>query len=360
MGERTRRRTTRDGLSITQLLTISVESHNTTRRAIQEKQVNSRPNATSGIRLPGFTLVELLVVIGIIALLISILLPALSKARRQAAQTQCLSNQRTIGQAFLMYSNDNRGNVMACQAWNATTADSWAFLLVSGKYLPDPRIIAPGGGETTATSNSVLVCPSVRDFCVENDLTTGTTNYGLDGFDRRVSKVILTSADPVDSIGNGAGGACILDIGYAVNGSTAQGSYPAGSKFVPMQGFPYVPGTTAGGTYWPTHKTTDFIRSSETIMLLDGMEWNLWNAKAGSPSVTQSYLYRISGARHGLFKKNSPGTTGTCNVLFLDGHAEGVNRADLPSNSGTTGQNQMLGTQPQELNNTYIWNSQQQ
>ena len=64
--------------------------------AIQSKSPCSR----------GFTLVELLVVIGIIALLISVLLPALNAARRQAGQTQCLANLRTMGQGFNFYIND--------------------------------------------------------------------------------------------------------------------------------------------------------------------------------------------------------------------------------------------------------------
>lgn len=90
------------------------------------------PNAIERSREAGrsgaFTLVELLVVIGIIALLISILLPALSKAKETANRTACLSNLRQLSMGTIMYANGNRGCFphTAPLTGKAQTAD-WIF-----------------------------------------------------------------------------------------------------------------------------------------------------------------------------------------------------------------------------------------
>src|SRR5207247_5435393 len=74
-----------------------------------------------------FTLVELLVVIGIIAVLIGILLPALGRAREQSKKLQCMSNLRQLGVAFIMYANDNKQGLPAVSSRGNPLPEDWVY-----------------------------------------------------------------------------------------------------------------------------------------------------------------------------------------------------------------------------------------
>lgn len=104
-----------------------------------------QPNPAGTIRDSGFTLVELLVCIAIIAVLVSLLLPALRNVREQAARVQCASNLRQVGMAELSYANANRGYLLARDRGHPGSVGDLVhtgrpYFAISLAKLADPRV----------------------------------------------------------------------------------------------------------------------------------------------------------------------------------------------------------------------------
>lgn len=255
----------------------------------------------------GFTLVELLVVIGIIAVLVALLLPALTRAREQANTVQCLSNLRQIGLAVVGYGSNFKGYIVPGAVRNTLgtpgaspvfEVENYATILVNGKYLQSPAQATPFVGQQTSSSPNIFRCPSAVD-----DINTKDAVGNLDLPPVRAS-------DQGRSLVNGGavnrGWACksqtsgnTIHTWYGLNGAVKAGRLYR----YPFNTMPMDDGKKG------LVKFTQIKRTAEVAMIYDGVWFH-------------HEIPNMMGLRHGKLTK--------MNFVFMDGHAETVDKTEIP------------------------------
>ncbi|MCC6424032.1 MAG: DUF1559 domain-containing protein [Phycisphaerales bacterium] len=234
-----------------------------------------------------FTLVELLVVIGIIALLISILLPALNRARQAAYSVACQSNMRQIGQAMTMYQNANKGSFPMWDTHMIVTwypnvfRIAWARTLWNSNYL---------------TNGKVFQCAAKPPN--EVDLNSFPKDY-------------QNSGSPTSDVEEGP--FAYPDYGYNYK-------YIGSSLWI-------LPHYNDPRDYEPA-KVWKVKQPTETIVLVDSLaKWVPWRGYYIVEPESVNAIYYGPDVRH-------PGPS--VNVLWADGHVTPV-RCDDPNNPFTAG-----------------------
>lgn len=281
-----------------------------------------------------FTLVELLVVIGIIALLISILLPALNRARAQARTVACLSNLKQIATGLILYNTNNNGYVVPSYNMNgfdggvADPLDGWAAILDRDKVMGGKR----------ENSGSVFVCQEMSDIDMGLTGQTGTDAARPKGYMEWPTirnTGALTAFTPTTIPERGFDK--IIRVGYWINADNPIGAQKA---LTPFSGY-----TSTGEQFYTSSvgylgtgnarmrltKTSQFRKSSRLISVADGV----YAGKQGSNGLyaTDSRV----GYRHGNTK--SP----TVNAAFADGHAETIPAKQFPRAKGAVAPYQPAG-----------------
>jgi prepilin-type processing-associated H-X9-DG protein/prepilin-type N-terminal cleavage/methylation domain-containing protein len=265
-----------------------------------------------------FTLVELLVVIGIIALLISILLPSLNRAREQAKAIKCSSNLRTLGQGIQLYASQNKGYL----AWYSNNARVLRAGNNPGFPYVDPFVEVSttdaDTGVTTIQYDFYWAVPYVADAKLPKEILncpsenynsrTGTgdamwRHYGLNAFG--MSQVNFTRTEV---FGNNAAETALFR-------NTPQFKFSSGSnKWV-------------GKNLGKIKNSADIIFAQDSYeVTIDGNEDTFWNWKQHAPPNTTVDM------AHETLRHNKK-----ANCLFTDGHVEAFGRELLEDYRWYTG-----------------------
>jgi prepilin-type N-terminal cleavage/methylation domain-containing protein/prepilin-type processing-associated H-X9-DG protein len=271
-------------------------------------------------RNKAFTLVELLVVIGIIAVLIAILLPALTKARKSAASTKCLSNLRQLGQAHQMYLVEFKGVIVQPVEWDRNFNPRAVFWHQRLSQYLNRKDVRGNNAAASVTSAVLRGCPEFDGIDGNGDGRPDSDKIGY-GMSRRLrtpeSRTRYhspVSSDPAAS--NSPEGA------NGVVGSDMSNPQPAGTVYYPP--------------YW---KINQIKKQSSRILFGDSRNTWLdpslatssskfgWDYVAGANEETSGHPYRHGGkplkVPDGTNPRDFPEyKQGRANYCFVDGHAE--------------------------------------
>jgi prepilin-type N-terminal cleavage/methylation domain-containing protein/prepilin-type processing-associated H-X9-DG protein len=293
----------------------------------------------------GFTLVELLVVIGIIAVLLGMLMPALALARAHSRATKCMANLRSIGQACIEYANENHQYIIPSYTLPQYTytvdgiVDGWPDILDRDGYLV-------AGAQQS--ENTAFYCPDTFDINGMGLGQSGTMTNGNQGWldwpyftpGPGDSSAKTGCTDPPTGFDN------IIRCGYWINAGNPLGSAPSTTflttdyYFTTSVGYGQAPGSSAlpgtGTGFLRQHKMTDLIRSSDVVAFADGLY-------AGRQSSSRQVYSQIANPLTGFTSRiayRHPGIGGSntaSNVCFADGHVErfGVTNFPVPINTTT-------------------------
>lgn len=289
--------------------------------------MNRTATRTHGTRhTSGFTLVELLVVIGIIALLISILLPVLGKARDSANNVKCLSNLRSIGLAAQMMSTQRKGYIQTVSDHNVAIAvDSRREKFV---YRPDGFLADYASAFLTFMYSSNRQAASFQDSrrtqvkifeCPADPWIAATdAQRGYKLFNNVTSDLADTEYFPI-SYGINADITVISADDPSVGGTDIKSYFGRWSGWIGVVGGPppAVPGGANLGQSLSA-KLTEVYRPSEVILMAD---WGVrpWSGSTTNPLDASDMLYITTNYMTSTGNVNLASITSSGQLGTIDG-----------------------------------------